>query len=87
MSNRICGLTTFDNPFNPLLDFRNWLNFDIEKGYGTCEYLARIAKVSDVMSDKAYNEEIERAIDEIIEINCVDGKKSFYKKVTISGNL
>lgn len=80
MADRICGLTTVDNPFNPISDFRNWFNYDIEKGYGTCEYLARIANVSDAMSEKEYNQEIERAIDEIIEVNNNE-KDSFYKKV------
>ena len=60
-------LTTIDNPFNPFKDFDSWFLFDVEKGYNSCSYLARIAKVSDQMSDQENNEEIERAIDEIIE--------------------
>ena len=60
-------LTTIDNPFNPFEDFNSWFLFDVEKGYNSCSYLARIAKLSDQMSDKENNEEIERAIDEIIE--------------------
>ena len=60
-------LTTIDNPFNPFEDFNSWFLFDVEKGYNSCSYLARIAKLSDQMSDKENNEEIERAIDKIIE--------------------
>lgn len=60
------ALTTIDNPYNPFTQFSDWLMYDNLKGYGTCSYLARIAKVSDQLSDEENNEEIERAIDEII---------------------
>ena len=76
MSNE-CMLSTIDNPFNPFTDFVSWFMFDIEKGYNCCSYLARIANVSDAMSQQEENEEVERAIDEIIELNPV----SFYIKV------
>ena len=70
-------LTTIDNPFDPFEQFTSWLLFDKEKGYNTCEYLARIAKVSDQLSDKENDDEIERAIDEIILYNPLN----IYKKV------
>ena len=70
-------LTTFDNPFDPFDDFTSWFMFDLEKGYNTCGYLDRIANVSDNMSQKEVNEEIERAIDEIILYNPLN----IYKKV------
>lgn len=71
-------LTTVDNPFDPFKDFDNWFNFDIEKGYNTCSYLARIAKTSDQLSDHENDLEIERAIDEIIEHDFLN----IYKKVS-----
>lgn len=61
-----CALTTFDNPYNPFEQFTSWFLFDVEKGYNTCSYLARIAKISDDMSQLEIDREIERAIDEII---------------------
>ena len=70
-------LTTFDNPYDPFEDFTSWLLFDNEKGYNTCNYLARIAKTSDELSDQENNKEIERAIDEIIYYNPFN----MYKKV------
>lgn len=70
-------LTTFDNPFDPFDDFTSWFMYDVEKGYNTCGYLDRIAKVTADMTNKEVNEEIERAIDEIILYNPLN----MYKKV------
>ena len=72
-----CMLTTIDNPYNPFDDFTLWLMFDKEKGYDCCEKVARIAQISDDMSEKEINEEIDRAIDEIIKIDFMN----IYKKV------
>ena len=60
-------LTTFDNPFNPFDQFVSWFLYDVEKGYNTCGHLARVAKLSDDMTQKEIDDEIERAIDEIIK--------------------
>ena len=60
-------LTTVDNPYNPFDDFNNWFMFDVQKGYNTCAYLARVAQTSDQFTEKENNEEIEKAIDEIIQ--------------------
>lgn len=60
-------LSTIDNPYNPFDDFDNWYKFDMDHGYGTCSYLARIARTSDQLSDAENEREIERAIDEIIK--------------------
>ena len=70
-------LTTFDNPFDPFEDFTSLWMFDVEKGYNTCGYVDRISHVTDDMTQKEVNEEIERAIDEIILYNPLN----IYKKV------
>ena len=75
-----CMLTTFDNPYDPFEDFTSWFMFDVEKGYNTCSYLARIAEITDEMSEKETDEEIERAIDDIIKYNPLN----IYKKVKIT---
>ena len=77
MSRKSVALTTIDNPFNPLTEFDKWNLFDIEKGYYSCSYLARIAKTSDQFSDYENSLEIERAIDEIIKLDF----RKIYKKV------
>lgn len=73
-----CMLTTIDNPFDPFEQFTSWLMFDKEKGYDSCERVARIAKFSDDMTEKEIDEENERAIDEIIKYDFMN----VYKKVT-----
>ena len=70
-------LTTIDNPFDPFEEFTSWFLFDVEKGYNTCSRLARIANISDELSEKEVDEEIERAIDEIIKYDFMN----IYKKV------
>ena len=60
-------LTTVDSPYNAFDNFKSWFLFDVQKGYNSCSYLARIAKTSEIMSEQENDEEIERAIDEIIE--------------------
>lgn len=72
-----CMLTTFDNPFDPFEQFVQWDLFDKEKGYYTCSYLGRIVKLTDDMTQKEENEEVERAIDEIIKYDFLN----IYKKV------
>ena len=62
-------LTTIDNPFNPFTDWDEWYAYDREKGYNTCEYLARIARTSEELSDSDNAIELNNAIDEIIKLN------------------
>lgn len=76
MTNAI-ALTTFDNPYNPFNDFISWFLFDEAQGYHSCSYLGRIARTSDQLSDAENEEEIERAIDEILRYDFM----GIYRKV------
>lgn len=78
MADRRVALTTVDNPYNPVTDFSHWLQFDNTLNYGTSCYLARIANTSDDLTDEENNEEVERAIDEIMKFN-----PGIYKKVVV----
>ena len=78
MDNKRFMLTTIDNPFDPFTQFEQWFLFDVEKGYNSCSYLARIAKTSDQFTEDENDKEIERAIDEIIKYDFMN----IYKKVT-----
>ena len=71
-------LTTLDNPYNPFTQFDEWYEFDIEKGYNTLGYLARIVKTSDDLSEEDESLAIEEGIDEIVKLNLL----GIYVKVT-----
>ena len=71
-------LTTIDNPFDPFEQFSSWFLFDVEKGYNSCGTLARIANVSESMSETEFNNEIDSASDKLIKVDFLD----IYKKVT-----
>ncbi len=76
-----CALTTVDNPYNPFEQFTSWFLFDEEKGYHSCAYLGRIARTSDQLSDEENNQEIERAIDEIIKYDFTNTYRKVKEKV------
>lgn len=62
-------LTTIDNPYNPFDDYDEWYAWDDRKGYHTPGLLARIAAVSEELSEVDQSLAIETAIDEIVEQN------------------
>lgn len=74
-----CALTTVDNPFNPFTQFDQWYRFDSDKGYNSSQYLDRIARTSDQLSDAENDAEIERAIDEIIKYDVLNVYKKVYE--------
>ena len=74
-----CMLTTYDNPYDPFTQFKHWFLYDCEKGYNSPSYLARIAQVTDAMTDEEKEAEIERAIDEIIRLDFMGIYKKMYK--------
>lgn len=76
MSKKV-NITTIDNPFNPFTEFDSWFAFDTEKGYYTSSRVARLTHLTDDMTEKEESEEIERAIDRLIEIDPLD----IYKKI------
>ena len=73
------ALTTFDNPYNPFTQFQKWFLFDTEKGHNSCAYLARIARTNDEFTKEENDQEIERAIDEIIQYDFMNKYKKIYK--------
>lgn len=75
-----CALTTVDNPYDPFDDFQLWLVFDTTNGYNSSDYLGRIARTSNQLTDKENDEEIERAIDEIISLDFLHIYKKVYEK-------
>jgi hypothetical protein len=70
-------LTTIDNPYNPFIQFDEWLEFDESSGYYTIQYLARVTLSSGDLSDVDQSNAIEYAIDEVVREN-ING---MYRKV------
>jgi hypothetical protein len=71
-------LTTVDNPFDPFTQFDEWLAYDIKLGYNTSGFLARVARLSNDLSQPDQDKAIQDAIDEIVEENVL----GVWKKVT-----
>ena len=70
-------LTTYDNPFNPFEDFIIWWKEDLRLGHDCCGLLASVANISDIASQSVNDEDIERAIDEIVKKEPMIYKKTF----------
>lgn len=80
--NREVWLTTVDNPYDPFSEREEWFMFDsVVMGYNTSAYIARIALVSDSMTDAEISSEIERAVDQIVEYDFMN----MYRKVAKAG--
>lgn len=62
-------LSTSDNPWNPWTDFDAWYAWDMNAGYHTLAYLARITVSSDEISQADQDLAVEQAIEEIIRLN------------------
>lgn len=78
----IIMLTTVDNPYDPIDDFDHWHSTDLQLSVlnhrrDTCSLLALFSYCSENLSDKRNDEEIERAIDEII----ANDSLNIYRKV------
>ena len=71
-------LTTIDNPFDPFTQYEDWYGYDVAKGYHTCDYLARITRTSDDLSEDDEDQAIDQAIDEIVSLNVL----GIYRKVS-----
>lgn len=76
------ALTTIDNPFDPFDQFMDWFEWDNNHDHGCCAILDRIANTSDEMPKTEYEEELSRAIDEIL----IYDFEGIYKKVSKETN-
>jgi hypothetical protein len=63
-------LSTKDNPYNPWTDFDNWRIWDEREGkYNSLSLLARVTRTSDEVPDEMMDQDIEAAIEEIVDYN------------------
>lgn len=78
MDNEIAMLTTIDNPYDPFTQFDNWYAWDFQAGYHTPGALARVAVVTDDMSESDQLRANNEAVDEMVRENY----NGMYTKVT-----
>jgi len=74
-------LTTYDNPYNPFLKFKEWYVYDVSKGYNSLALLDRIIITSDVLSPADQELAEEMAIDEIVTENISGMHTKFVRPV------
>ena len=74
-------VTTTDNPYDYFDNFEEWYEFDRLKGYKTCDYVARLAKTSSILSDELNMKIIEDAVDEICKFNLTGNYKKIEREV------
>lgn len=77
------AITTVDNPFDVFTQFDEWNAWDLEHGYGTNAYLARIVRSSDELSIADQDLALEYGIDEIIREDVL----GLYKKVSLEHDV
>lgn len=79
-------LTTEDNPYSPFTQWSEWLLYDQNQGYNTCERLASVAKTSSILPYEVNKGDIDAAMDYLIEFGAVNrnGMIVKYKKVKSS---
>lgn len=70
-------LSTIDNPYDPRTSWDEWFAFDTARGYGTCGLLARLCTSSDSLSEELEIEEIENAIDRILNLDGTNFYQTF----------
>lgn len=64
---KVSMLTTIDNPYDPFTQFEAWEAYDQQKGYNSSSLLARTCVSIESLSEEVYQEQIEIAINEILE--------------------
>lgn len=76
-------ITTVDNPYNPFTEWDDWLMYDVQQGYATCERLSSISLLSEQLTDQENFQAAEDAINELLKTGAINKKGEIveYKKV------
>lgn len=61
--------TTYDNPYDPFTQGDQWLKFDVQSGYNTCERIARLVPYDETqLSDDTLRILINDAVEDLCEL-------------------
>ena len=82
----VCMMSSIDNPFNPFEDFESWHLYEQEKGFDPCSIVARLANLSDDMSEEEIDLETERVIDRFIALDPLNRFEKVIKSVPQTHN-
>jgi hypothetical protein len=74
---RQVAITTVDNPFHPIDQFKEWFTWDGNANYHTPSLLARLVQSSEELSEADQMVALEDAIDEMLMENVT----GMYRKV------
>jgi len=69
-------VTTYDNPWDPVTQWDDWMRRDMDLGYNSVAYLDRITDTNDDMTEEEYQREMEQAIDRMVMM-----QPELYKKI------
>ena len=75
------ALTTIDNPYSPFSNYDSWYNYDTEKGYDCCGYIARVMELNNIQTSYLNEEEENEKINEVINRIVNDDPTGMYMKV------
>lgn len=70
-------LSTVDNPYDPRTSWDEWFAFDTAHGYGTCGLVARLCTTSSSLTEELESQEIEDAIDRILNLDGTNFYQTF----------
>ena len=79
MGKTVYAITTYDNPYDPIEDFKKWYYYDLNHGYCSCNLLdLHMPDDTDWATEEEEQELISQAIDEIV---ANDHENLYVKKV------
>ena len=80
-------LTTKDNPWNTFTNWDEWLRYDIEKGYYTCEKIDRLTPISDVLPPTINNEMLDDAMNQLVKLGAYNKEGQFVEYIKVFNNV
>lgn len=89
-ANRVQHLpSTDDNPYNPFTHFDEWYAYDTSHNHNSLGIMARLARQSPGLTDEENSQEIEQAIDVMVDklASVNDDGLVHYIKVSNSDNV
>lgn len=72
-------LTTVDNPYSPVDEFKKWYIWDYQHGYMTAQRVAKVAKTNRYMTDAEAQRIINGVVDDFIRLD----DAGIYKRIVI----